>query len=184
MTKEEAEIRYVTGTETLKEISAETGMNLRTLEKWCKMNDWVKKREQANDAAVIGAVKRRVSKRARQLEKVMIAIERLEDLGVTFTLMALEDAEKFPRGYVDQDGNERSNLLDGMRSRAYKDLTDAVKNVAGLRMTVDEIMTKQEKEKLAIEKRKLKLAEKAADKETETNRIEVVFAEGMEELME
>ena len=66
----------------------------------------------------------------------------------------------------------------------WADLSEAIRNLTGIRMTVDEIMTKQEKEKLAIEKRKLRLAEKAADKETETNRIEVVFAEGMEELME
>lgn len=184
MTREQAEIRYVTGTETLKEISAETGVNLRTLERWCKECNWVEKRQKANDDALKMAVKKRVNKRAQQLAKVLEALEEAETAGVKMTGMVLEDLENYPRGYTDQDGNQFSNLLDGNRARAFKDLSEAIRNLTGIRMTVDEILTKQEKEKLAIEKRKLKLAEKAADKETETNRIEVTFGDGAGELFE
>lgn len=163
------ELRYITGKETLKAISQDTGLPVKRLERWCAEGDWVKRREQAEAEAMENALRMHVSRRSLQLEK---------------EITMLEDLCSLPNRLIDARGNVISAVLDGKRTRAFRELSEALCDLLRCRMTVDEIMTKPEKERIAIEKRRMRLMEKQTEKHDEKSVIEVVMGEEAKAMFE
>lgn len=148
-----AEQRYVAGTMTLRALAEETGISAVTLGKWCKAGGWVKKREDVQKRALKMAATKAVSKRARELAKLLEASGMIEDALIKASAQLSEALE---------DGNPALVSDSKYRASNIKSITDAVARALETRMQLAGILSKADEERMRIDKKRLKLQEQAA----------------------
>ena len=92
----EAEQRYVSGSMTLGTLSQEMGLPLSNLKRWCKADNWVKKREKARKRALRKAVTRATDKKARELARLIEASDEMEKAMLISAKAIVQVAEQNP----------------------------------------------------------------------------------------
>lgn len=173
--KREAEEKYLTSTKTLREISKEMGIPESTVFRWSKAGKWKEKREKTEEKAIRQARGKYVTKRAQQLQKLEEASCRLEDA-------LMNAADQFARALEDAQGNGK--MADGFRAKNLQSLSAAIEGATRTRMMIAGILTEENRQKLAIEKKKLKLAQEQAESGNGMSDVEIVMEKEAEEKSE
>ena len=173
--KREAEEKYLTSTKTLREISKEMGIPESTIFRWSKEGKWKEKREKTEEKAIRQARGKYVSKRAQQLQKLEEASCRLEDA-------LMKAADQFARALEDAQGNGK--MADGFRARNLQSLSAAIEGATRTRMMIAGILTEENRQKLAIEKKKLKLYQEQARSGLSGTGVEISMEEASGDLSE
>lgn len=172
--REQAESRYIGSDVTLRALAEEAGVPFKTLSRWCKAGEWVKKREKINRRALKKAATQAVNRKAKELIKLLEASDEIED--------ALLMAAKALRATMetDEDGTE---LMDGrFRAGNLGQVVNAVGRQAETRMLLNGILTAEAREKIAIMKRKQLLEEQEAKEGGGAGEIRVILTKDAEEL--
>lgn len=173
----EAEARYISSAINLRELAKEMGIGAGTLMRWSREGAWAEKRRQVELRASEKAMRSAVSKRAKQLEKLLDASATMEEAlqaAARQFLTKLEDA--------DEKARERGKLADGFRAKNLQSLAQAIGTATQTRMLLDGILPEEAKQKLRIEKKKQALEEKRQAEEGMEKAVEVRFPPEAEEM--
>lgn len=171
----EAEARYISGTETLKELAEGTGVPLSSAKRWCKEGNWVKKRDKAKKRAMRKAVTKAVEKKARELMRLMEASDEME-AALLLASKAFAAAMLDTPGEI-VDGNTRANNL----SRAIH----ALGRQTETRMLLSGMMKASDREKIELLRRKQDMEERkeAQAREAESGGVKIEIGPEEEEDM-
>ena len=171
--RQEAEQRYITGTMTLRSLAKETGISISTLGKWSKAGGWPQKREQVNARAMEKAVQKAVSKRARELERLLAASDDLEAALANAAQAFRDNLENDPKGKLVTDGKFRAGNL--------SQIVNALGRQTETRMMLAGLMTKADEEKIKLLRRRQRLEEKK-EKESRSQGATLGLEKDAEEL--
>lgn len=180
----EAEQRYIGGGMSLRALAEETGIPAKTLMRWSREGDWVKKREKVQARAAKKAATMVVNRRARQLSRLMRASDGLEQ--------ALEMAAKQLTSAMQAAQDTPERIADGrFRAGNVRQLTDAVARAVETRMLLEGMVTapqaarmRADEERLAIERERLAMDKTRADAQSGAGGVEVVMTGDAEALAE
>ena len=180
----EAEQRYIGGGMSLRALAEETGIPPKTLMRWSREGDWVKKREKVQARAAKKAATMVVNRRARQLSRLMRASDGLEQ--------ALEMATKQLTSAIQAAQDTPERIADGrFRAGNVRQLTDAVARAVETRMLLEGMVTAPEaakmradEERLAMERERLAMDKTKADAQSGAGGVEVVMTGDAEALAE
>lgn len=180
----EAEQRYIGGGMSLRALAEETGIPPKTLMRWSREGDWVKKREKVQARAAKKAATMVVNRRARQLSRLMRASDGLEQ--------ALEMATKQLTSAIQAAQDTPERIADGrFRAGNVRQLTDAVARAVETRMLLEGMVTAPEaakmradEERLAMERERLAMDKTRADAQSGAGGVEVVMDGDAEALAE
>ncbi|MBR0406850.1 MAG: hypothetical protein IJI53_02325 [Clostridia bacterium] len=170
--REEARTRYISGDETLRTLSAALGVGERTLQKWSKEDGWREKRKKFRERAARKAATKLVGKKAKELEKLLDASDHFES--------ALQKAA----AALDEDRHPE-RIADGkMRGKNMESLARAIEAQVNSRMMISGLLTRAEKEKLDLMRRKLEMEERKDKQEREENKdaVTIIMDERTKEL--
>ena len=149
-----AEAAYLAGEMTLKQLAAQMEMPVSTICRWSKAGKWKEKREKIKKRAIKKTATKIVSKKCRELEKILKASGSLENALIMAAAQfeaALKAVEK------DKGANGKGLVADGFRAKNLQSLAGAIQTAANTRMLISGMMTAAEKEKLQIEREKLEM---------------------------
>lgn len=146
----EAEQRYVAGTMTLRALSQDMGVPLSSLQRWCKADNWVKKREKARKRALRKAVTRATDKKAKELSRLLEASDAMERALLT-------SAKAFESAMLENP----VEIVDGKtRAVNISSVTHAIGRQLESRMLLEGMMNAVDREKIALLKRKQEMDER------------------------
>lgn len=157
----EAQQKYVTGELTIRELAEEMRINPSTVARWSKENGWPELRKAFEQRAMQKAITKASNKRADKLAKLLEASGTLEDA----LILA---AKQFGRALEEMETKGKSALMaDGFRAKNLQSLAAAIQTATNTRFALDGILTEAERQKLQLEKRKLKNEEQREKEKTE-----------------
>lgn len=172
----EAQQKYVTGNQTIRELAVEMGLNPSTLARWSKENGWPELRHAFEQRAMKKAITKAANKRADKLSRLLTASNTLEDALTIAT-------RQFQRALEAQEEKGKSGqMADGFRAKNLQSLAAAINTAVNTRFALDGILTEAERQKLQLEKRKLKREEQKEGDKKQGQHVEYRMAEQMEEI--
>ena len=171
----DAEQRYVAGSMTLRALSQETGIPLSTLQRWCKADGWVKKREKARKRAMRKAVTRATDKKAKELSRLLEASDAMERALLT-------SAKAFESAMLENP----VEIVDGKtRAVNMSSVTHAIGRQLESRMLLEGMMSAVDREKIDLLRRKQEMDERkeAREREAETGGVTIRLEGEAEDLI-
>lgn len=174
----DAEARYVGGAMSLPKLAEETGIPLKTLQKWSAADGWAKKRKKAQQRAMKKAVTRAVNRRARELATL------IEASGVVERAL-LKAARQFEDAILEEKIDTR--LVDGKnRAKNLLNVAEGIERMAHARGMMGAGMSQADAERLDLLKRKQALEEKKAAREEkqDADGVMIQMDKAVEELSE
>lgn len=168
--RQEAEQRYITGSENLKELAAALHIPLTSLKRWCTAGGWVKKREKFQARAMRKAVTKAADKKARELAKLLQASETMENALIMAAEALLEGLKSKP-----------NKLTDGQfRAGNVEHIAKALNKQAETRMLISGVMAAADREKIALLKRKQELEERKEKEDRENGGMVIRLEEAVD----
>lgn len=170
----EAQEKYISGSMSLRALAEEMGLSPTTVRKWSRAGNWPKEREKVQKRALRRAATRAVDKKARELEKLILASGAAENA----LLLAMRQFE--------QKIQDSDDIVDGkFRAGNFSSLVHALGRQAETRLMIGGIVLGAEKEKLELLRRRQELEERKAQAEQETGAAEVrlILEPEMEDLL-
>lgn len=157
----EAQQIYLSSNITTRELAEQLHVSPATVARWCQEGNWVSLRQQVEADAQKKAIKTATNKRAQKLEKLIMASNTLEDaliMAASQFAKALEKAE---------EKGKPGEMADGFRAKNLQSLAAAIQTATNTRFALDGILTEAERQKIAMEKRKIKNEEQRENEKTE-----------------
>ena len=133
--KKRAEERYLSEDISLKALAGEEDVKYQTLRGWCKAGEWVKKRQNIQRQAVKRATAQAVTKRARELCKLLEASDEMESALLLAAKAIAKNLGDDPEGLMVTDGRQRAGNLTR--------IAQAIGKQAETRMMLSGIMTEE-----------------------------------------
>lgn len=172
----EAQQKYVTGSMTIRELAEEMGLNPSTLARWSKENGWPELRRTFEQRAMQKAITKASSKRADKLARLLEASGTLEDALILATRQFKQALQ------AHEDMGKSHQMADGFRAKNMQSLAAAIQTATETRFTLDSILTEAERQKLQLEKRKLKREERQDLQKQQGQAVEYTLSPELEEM--
>lgn len=178
MDRIEAEERYVTGDISLSKLAKEAGVTPRTMQKWSSEGKWTEKRQQFRQRSLNKAVTRAVNKRARELEKLILASDEMESALVMAARGLRQQREK------DASGNRIANGR--FQAGNMQSIANAIGRQIESRLALAGLLAPAENERIKILKKRQRLEEKKAAREEkqDADGVMIQMDQAVEELSE
>lgn len=167
----EAEQRYVAGDMTLGELCKETGIPLSNLKRWCKADEWVKKREKAKKRAMRKAITRATDKKAKELARLIEASDAMERVLLSSAKTIATMAE------------EKPDVFALMQSETVLNYSKSLEKLASARTMTGGAMSAADREKLDLLKRKQDMDERKEQLEANGGGLVIRLEEAGEEVI-
>ena len=182
---------YVTSDISLKKLAEKHGIRYPTVCERSSKEGWVAARKAHIQKTCAKACAKIADKQANELAKELRAVNKLWSV----ITGALEDEQQFNRHIVQtrlKDGDKevwdaKEKLFDKLDTGAIKDMAQALKLIEGMKRSMENILTMEQKNriehdkrKLAIEEERLELEKRKADADEPDREIKVVIG-GYEE---
>ena len=146
----EAQQIYLSSNITTRDLAEQMQVSPATVARWCQEGNWVALRQQVEADAQKKAIKTATNKRAQKLEKLIMASRQFAN--------AIKAAE---------EKGKPGLMVDGFRAKNLQSLAAAIQTATNTRFALDGILTEAERQKLQLEKRKLKNEEQRENEKTE-----------------
>lgn len=173
-----AEVEYVAGDMSLRELAEKLGESYSTLSKAAADGKWTAKRKEFRKKAATNALARAQRRTENKLDRLLQSSEKVLNTAIT----AIEDDKQFNRYIVTgSSGEAEERTFDKVDTRAMKEMTAVIRELTGLLRDFYDVPTPAQSAARKIAKERLALEKKKTESRDGIRQIEVVLQAGPEE---
>lgn len=174
---------YITTDISYRDLAAKKGVAVNTLSARAKREKWVTQRRNYRDKLAEETVQKVASKKSTESAKKLATLQKAADNMGTVIAGIFDDLHQFNRYIVQEkkgfDTNTSEKIFEKVDTKAIKELSSAMRDIAYVLRNVYDIPTVQEQKAMDLADEKLQLDKKKAESDSDSDRAITVRLEGV-----